>query len=154
MIKLFAIVLTSLMTLSATAVVGTGAYLFSGGVAICEVDTPEVSLTIPVPMRLADVGLSVARFAIPHDELQDMRREVAPYVPLVEEILGAIGDIPEGAKLVSVETPSETVFIGRRDGKMQIDVEAEDAVVHVAVPMSSFRRLGRGIDRLLDEPFI
>ena len=154
MIKLIAIVLTSLVTLSATAVVGTGAYLFSGGVAVCKVETPEVSLTIPVPMRLADVGLTIARFAIPHHELREMRRELAPFVPLLEGVLNGIADIPEGSELVSVETPTETVFIGVRDGKMQIDVEAEDAVVHVSVPMSSFRRLARGVDRLLGEPLI
>ena len=151
MIKIFAVVLLSALTLSATAVVGTGAYLYSGGIAVCEVDTPEVKLTIPVPMRLADIGLTVARFAMPREDLRQMRREVAPFVPLVEGVLRSIADIPEGT-LVAVSTAEETVFVGHRRGKMQIDVETADAVVHVRVPMRSLQRLARGVGRLLNEP--
>ena len=154
MFKIFAVIFLAFVTLGASAVVGTGAYIYSGGIAVCEVDTPEVSLTVPVPMRLADIGLSVARFAMPPEELRRVRKEAAPFRPMIEALLSGIADIPDGTTLVSVETPTETVHFGRHGSDMRIDVDTIDAEVHVTIPARSIRRLGRSLGRFLSDPII
>ncbi len=151
MLKILGVIFLSFITLGASAVVGTGAYVYSGGIGVCEVDTPEVSFTVPFPMRLADIALSVARFAMPADELRRMREEVAPFQPMLEALLTGIADIPDGTTLVSVETPTETVHVGRHDGDFRVDVDTPDAVVHVRIPASSIKRLGRSLGRFLSD---
>ena len=151
MLKILGVIFLAFITLGASAVVGTGAYVYSGGIAVCEVETPEVSLTVPIPMRLADIGLSVAHFAIPNEELRRIREEAAPFRPMVEALLTGIADIPDGTTIVSVETPTETVHVGRYGGDFKIDVDTTDAVVHVRVPASSIKRLGRSLGRFLSD---
>ena len=153
MLKIVAITVLSLVTLGASAVVGTGVYVATGGIATCHVDTPEVTLTIPVPMRLAEIGLTIARIAVPDRELRRMRRELEPYRPLVEGVIEGLTEIPEGT-LVFVETPSETVYVGRERGDLVIDVDAPDAIVRISIPMRSIRRLGRGVGKFLEEPLL
>ena len=87
MFKVIAVIFLSFITLGASAVVGTGAYIYTGGIAVCEVDTPEVSLTVPVPMRLAEIGLSVTRFAMPAEELREVRKQAGPFRPMIEALL-------------------------------------------------------------------
>lgn len=65
LLKLFGIA-----TLSAVGALGIGTlavvgYLFTGGVASVQVETPDTDLYIPVPLRLADLALSVASVAVP-----------------------------------------------------------------------------------------
>ena len=149
MFKLLGIAFLAVIMLGASAVVGGGVYLASGGIAVCEVDTPEVSLTVPVPMRLAELGLAIATHAMPSEELERMRREVGPYAPMVEAALEALSEVPNGTVLVAVETMEETVYIGRERGKLVIDVEAPDATVHVRVPMRSIRALSDSLGEFL-----
>ena len=152
MLKVIGVTFLACVTVSASAVVGTAAYVATGGMGMCKVETPDVSLTVPLPMRLAELGLTVARLAIPASELREIRREAAPFRPLVEGVLSAIADIPAGTTLVSVETDQETVLIGRQGRNLTIDVEAPDTIVHVTVPVRSIRRLGRAVGRFLDAP--
>ncbi len=152
MLKILGVTLLACITVSASAVVGTAAYVATGGMGMCRVETPDVSLTVPLPMRLAELGLTVARFAMPASELREIRREAGPFRPLVEGVLSAIADIPAGTTLVSVETEQATVLIRRQGRNLTIDVEAPDAIVHITVPVRSIRRLGRSVGRFLDPP--
>ena len=96
MLKIFALIFLALITLGGTAVVGGGIYIASGGIAVCEIDTPEVSFTLPVPMRLADLGLTIAMHAMPRHELEQLREEIGPFVPLIEAS-SAAASCPVGA---------------------------------------------------------
>ena len=73
---------------------------------------------------------------------------------MIEALLAGIADIPDGTTLVSVETRTETVHIGRNGGDIKIDVDASDAVVHIRVPASSIKRLGRNLGRFLSDPIL
>jgi len=148
-LRVLAIVVLAALLTSGTVVLAGSVYLVSGGVAYCDVDTPDVRLSIPVPTRLADIALRVARFSIPDQQLEEMRREAGPYRPLVETVLSALSEVPDGTRLVSVDTVDAKVSIGREDGRMIIDVDADDARVHVSFPARAFARLGRGVGSLL-----
>lgn len=139
-----AAVLTGGATLASVA-----AWMATGGVAVCDVDTPEVSLKVPVPARLMDVGLLVARFAIPEEELRQIRHEAGPYAPMVEAVLENLADLPDGTVLVSVETDSESVLIYREGSSFVIDVESDDADVQVTLPARALRRLAHGVGGLI-----
>ncbi len=150
MIKIISLFfLISIAMCTATVVAGT-AYLVVGGIAVCEVETPEVSLTIPVPTQLADAGLLLARFNLPRDsEWSEMRDEIAPFMPAIRSALNALASVKDGTTLVSVETEDETVLIAKRGGRFHVDVDAPDATVHVSVPARSMKRIARGVPELL-----
>ncbi|MEE2777268.1 MAG: hypothetical protein VYE73_10990 [Acidobacteriota bacterium] len=131
-----------------TSIVGAGAYLVTGGIMVCDVETPEVNLTIPVPTRLADMAFLVARVALPDEDREEIRREIGPFLPFIDELFGGLVDIDNGTTLVSVETGQETVLIEKRRGKFLIDVDAEDAKVRVSIPARSLRRLSGEIKYL------
>ena len=131
-----------------TSIVGAGAYLVTGGIMVCDVETPEVNLTIPVPTRLADMAFLVARVALPDEDREEIRREIGPFLPFIDELFGGLADIDNGTTLVSVETGQETVLIEKRRGKFLIDVDAEDAKVRVSIPARSLRRLSGEIKYL------
>ena len=131
-----------------TSIVGAGAYLVTGGIMVCDVETPEVNLTIPVPTRLADMAFLVARVALPDEDREEIRREIGPFLPFIDELFGGLADIDNGTTLVSVETGQETVLIEKRLGKFLIDVDAEDAKVRVSIPARSLRRLSGEIKYL------
>ena len=149
MLKILGLCFLALITLSGTAFVGAGVYIASGGIAVCEIDTPEVSFTVPVPMRLADLGLAIAMHAMPRHELEQLREEVGQFVPLIETALEGIADVPDGTVLVSVKTGEEEVYIARERGKLVIDVQSPDATVHIKVPARSMRRLAHSLGEFL-----
>ena len=76
MIKLIGVSLLAGSAMFVSSVVGAGVYLVTGGIAVCQVSTPDVDLTIPVPTRLADMSLLVARFAMPEEELEWIAAEI------------------------------------------------------------------------------
>ncbi len=131
-----------------TSIVGAGAYLVTGGIMVCDVETPEVNLTIPVPTRLADMAFLVARVALPDEDREEIRREIGSFLPFIDELVGGLADIDNGTTLVSVETGQETVLIEKRLGKFLIDVDAEDAKIRVSIPARSLRRLSGEIKYL------
>lgn len=121
-------------------VVAVAGYLFSGGVAAVEVDTPEVDLNIPVPLRLFDLGLGVAGFAAPDDELRQVRSELEPWQPLLYDLADEIHRLPEG-EIVRVKTDSELVLITHEKGRIGIEVDSEDAHIKVSAPRHAIGRI-------------
>jgi hypothetical protein len=130
----------ALVSLLAVGTVATAGYVVSGGVARVAVDTPDVDLTIPVPLRLLDLGLGIARLAGADQELAEAREQLDQLRPFLRDLADEVGRIPEG-KLVTVRTGSEWVSIEQRGGRFHIDVEAPDANVHVSVPRRAASRL-------------
>ena len=149
MLKILGLSFLAVITLSGTAFVGAGVYVVSGGIVVCEIDTPEVSFTLPVPMRLVDLGLAVATHSMPRHELEQLREEVGEFVPLIETALEGLTDVPDGTVLVSVKAAEEDVYIGRERGKLVIDVEAPDATVHIKIPARSMRSLSNSLGEFL-----
>jgi hypothetical protein len=147
-IKLFGLFALVSVSMSAATTVGAAAFLATGGVAMCRIDTPDVDLTLPIPTRLADLGLVAARIAMPDQERARLHREIDDFMPMIEAVADELEALPNGTVLVSVETPDETVRIERRRGRFHVDVVAPDATVHVSVPARSMTRLVRQIAHL------
>ncbi len=149
MLKIFgAIFLAAVLTGGAT-LASMAAWVATGGMAVCDVDTSDVKIKVPVPTRLADLGLVVARFAIPDEDLRDIRAEAGQYRPLIEGVLHSLADLPEGTTLVSVRTDHEDVLIAREGNDFVVDVLADDTDVRITFPAKSFHRLANGVGKLL-----
>jgi hypothetical protein len=149
MFKLFGLTLLIGLTTSVQTVVAGAVFLGLGGVAVCRVESPEVNLFLPVPTQLADAGLLVARAAMPEQEREEVRRELAPWLPLIETIIGELADLPNGTVLVSVETAEETVSVRKSLGRFTVDVDSEDTDVHVSLPARSAKRIARQLGMLI-----
>jgi hypothetical protein len=149
MFKLFGLTLLVGLTTSVQTVVAGAVFLAMGGVAVCRVETPELNLFIPMPTQLADAGLIVARMAMPEQEREHLRREAGAWMPMVETITDALADLPNGTVLVSVETAQESVRVSKRLGRLTVDVDSEDADVHVSLPARSAKRIGRQLGMLM-----
>lgn len=98
-----------------------------------------VSFTAPVPAALVDAGLGIAQVAAA-DELAQARRQLEPYSAVIENLFDEL-DQADSFTLVSVETPEETVWVGKEKGKIIVDVDAPDATVHVSLPLSLAERV-------------
>lgn len=130
----------SLIVVLAVGTVGAAGYVATGGVASVQVDTPDVDLTIPVPLRLVDLGLAIAHWAGADQEIAEAREHLDEVRPFLRDLADEIGRIPEG-QLVTVRTEDEWVSVAQRKGRFQIEVEAPDAKVHVSVPRRATKRL-------------
>ena len=149
MIKLFGLTMLVGLATSVQTVVAGVVFVAMGGVAVCSVKTPDVNLYIPVPTQLADAGLMVARYLMPERERHEVRRNLEPWLPVVETITHELADVPNGTVLVSVDTTEETVRIQKRHGRLTVDVDAPDAEVHVSLPARSVKRIARQLGMLI-----
>lgn len=72
------------------ATVGLVGYVATGGIATVSVDTNEADFSIPVPMRLLDLGLSVAGIIVPASDLRatqaELHETLHQYRPVLEDI--------------------------------------------------------------------
>ncbi len=134
----FAVVCVATMTL-----VG---YVVSGGIASVSVDTSETDFSIPVPMRLFDLGLSVAEMTVPARELRaaqaELHQELGQYLPVLVEIADQLHHFPDG-ELLRVVTDNELLVVRHTGGKFHVEIVAPDAYVKVAVPGRAMSRLAR-----------
>lgn len=139
--KFFTLVAVSALGACGVGTFCTAAYLYSGGIAAVDVETEEVDLFVPVPLRLADVALGVARWAAPDLELSASERaQLDEYGPLIEEIVNAVGSLPEG-ELVRVEDGDQLVRVEQRSGYLRVLVDGPEARVRVSVPQRGAKRV-------------
>lgn len=145
-LKACAIGAAACMTVFGLACVGLVGYVATGGVATVSVDTDDADFSIPVPMRVLDLGLRVAELAVPASELRatraELQHELRPYLPLLEDLADEIEQLPEG-DLVRVITDDELVVVRHSRGKFRVEVVAPDTHVKIAVPRRAMSRLLR-----------
>jgi hypothetical protein len=151
LLKVAAVLVIASVVAMATGAVAAGAYLYSGGVASVRVDTPDVDIALPVPLRLVDLGLGIADSAAPAASEDFASRlelprslfaktEVEEWRPLLRQLADEVGSMPEG-ELVRVTTGREEVLISQSGGRFRIDVDAPDAEVHVSIPRRAAARI-------------
>jgi hypothetical protein len=149
MIKLFGLTMMIGLATSVQTVVSGVVFLGLGGVGVVRVEAPDVNLYLPIPTHLADAGLLVARATMPDEARAELRQELEPWLPLIQQVTDAIADVPNGSVLVSVETADEKVLIQKSLGRFTVDVDAEDANVHVSLPARSVKRIARQLGMLI-----
>ena len=103
-----------------------------------------VRLYIPLPALLIDAAVALAPLVIPEEDLAEARREIAPYRDGLEALAAELEGMPSGV-LADVRSGGERVRITKTWRSFEIDVESDDADVHVAVPA---RLLSRALDVL------
>ena len=118
-----------------------GAAFISAGtvhIAVREKGSDGFSISLPVPVNLASAALSF----IPENEMEEIRAEIGPWMPVVEVVLAELARCPDGP-LIEVENDRETVTIVKRGGDLVIDVDTRDETVHLAVPIRGVAKLVR-----------
>ncbi len=123
-----------LFTLAGAAFISAGTVYIS----VQEKGSDRFNITIPVPVNLASAALSF----IPEENLEEIRAEIGPWMPVIEIVLEELARCPD-APLVEVENAHETVTIVKRGGKLVIDVDTRDETVHVSVPIRGVAKLVR-----------
>lgn len=139
--KFFTLVAVSALGACGVGTFCTAAYLYTGGVAAVDVETAEVDVFVPVPLRIADVALGIAGWAAPDLELSASdRAQLEEFRPLIEEIVDAVGSLPEG-ELVRVEDGEQLVRVEQRNGYLRVLVDSPEARVQVSVPQRAAKRV-------------
>ncbi len=123
-----------LFTLAGAAFISVGTVY----VSVQEKGSDGFNITIPLPVNLASIALSF----IPEEDLEEIRAEIGPWMPVIEVVLAELARCPDGP-LVEVENARETVTIVKRGGKLVIDVDTRDETVHVSVPIRGVEKLVR-----------
>lgn len=122
-----------------------GATVVATGVAtvqVSEAGPDGMNLWIPVPALLMDVAVAALPRLMPAHEMDDVRREIGPYLPMLREFTDAIEDLPS-ATLVEVESRHEHVRVAKRGRNFEVTVHGPDGDVRVSVPA---RLAGRALD--------
>jgi hypothetical protein len=119
-------------------VLGAGLlFLVQGGFATVYVDNPEMTLYVPVPMRVAELAVAFA----PEEELGQVRKDLEPFRELILAALQVLDRCPD-AVLVEVHDGSEEVVVEKKGDELIIDVQsAADGHVNVQVPLASVLRI-------------
>lgn len=136
--------ISTLGSILLAAVAGLGAATVLMDWVIVDVQTPEpeaIHIKAPFPLIIADIAVAF----IPDEVMQDMEvpQEARAQKDAVMAALSSLVDAPDGA-LVEVTTPDETVTIVKKGRKLIVDVDAEDAEVHCAIPLHGiYKSLGR-----------
>ena len=112
----------------------------TGGLAYVHVHPADgPNLRIPIPVGLLRAGLG----AVDHfvgAELDEARRQLAPW----QSSLEAIGDELERSApfvLAEIHGDDADVRIAKTRRRLEVDVEASDATVHVSIPIRLARDL-------------
>lgn len=109
-------------------------------VRVHEAGPEGINLYIPVPAVLLDAALVAAPMLIPEEELADVRRETAPFLPGLMRLADDLADVPAGSVLVHVENADEEVTISKTWRNFEINVDSEDTQVQVTVPARLLKR--------------
>lgn len=115
-----------------TAVVA-GAALSSEGfihVKVHEKDANGHKINLLVPAAAVPVTL---RF-LPPEHLAEASENIRPYLPIIDATIPALEECPDGV-FVEVTDENERVVISKSGGSLVVDVNDEDDVVHVSVPL-------------------
>lgn len=107
---------------------------------VIDVDTAppdNVHLKIPFPLALARVALLL----VPDEDLHaELPPEVAAHGQQMAAAIEALERCPD-ATLLTVRARDANVHIAKVNGVLRIDVEADDATVHCAVPVEAVKRM-------------
>jgi hypothetical protein len=115
-----------------TAIVG-GAALSSEGfihVKVHEKEANGTNISLIVPAAAVPVALKF----VPDQHLARAAAQMRPYLPVVDAAIPALEKCPDGV-LVEVEDPGDHVLVTKSGGSLVVDVNDQQDMVHVSVPL-------------------
>lgn len=115
--------------------------VLNAGVGSVSLKNEEITLWLPLPMVLAEAGV----WFLPSEDLEDVRRELAPVKELVLAGMAELQGCPD-AILVEVKTSEETVLIQKEGNDLIVDVDSlSGGEVHLELPIRSLERILRSV---------
>lgn len=135
---MFAKALLGILGISAILFGAAGIVVFQSGILIVDVDqkTEGHHIYVPVPMLLADFGLSF----VPPSAFKNVQRELGPHKEIIQALSREMVNCPD-ATFVEVQTSRENVKISKEDDSLIVNVVTPDENVHIEVPISSTDRI-------------
>jgi len=143
LLRIFTIFAVAGAVLFATTGVALAAAVVHSGVITVAIDdhSPDgVSLYLPVPAALIELGAEALPLFLPDEDMAQIRRELAPHADALRALARELAEMPD-ATLVAVDTDQEHVRVIKSGRSFEITVDAEDADIRVSVPATSFGRL-------------
>ncbi len=128
------------LTLIPAALVG--GVVMNASVMMVSVDNEDVTLTIPVPLALAQLCMAFAPEEVKYVEVPEFA-EVAPYL---ERIVEELQNTPDGI-FVEVRDGGDHVKVYKEGGLLKVWVEDRgDTMVTVAIPFESMMAVVNAYD--------
>lgn len=124
--------------------IGFAGTVLVGGAALCsegfihvkvhEKQAEGTNISLIVPAAVAPLALHF----VPNTNLSQASAEVRPYLRLLDVAIPALENSPDGV-LVEVTDPKEHVVVTKAGGSIIVDVNDQNDIVHVAVPLRAAR---------------
>ena len=76
----------------------------------------------------------IAAHFVPRENLAQASANIRPYLPIIDAAIPALEDCPDGV-FVEVKDNDEHVLVSKIGGSLVVDVNDQDEVVHVSVPL-------------------
>ena len=126
------------LALTVSLIGATGVAVQQSGILLVQVEdkTEGLKIRLPVPVFLIRVALAF----VPHEELEEARRELDRVRPVLQEMLKSLEEIPD-ARLVEVESRGETVLVSKQGHNLIVEVETPSESVYVRIPVHGVRSL-------------
>lgn len=118
-----------------------GAVTYRAGIARISVHDKSadgVRISLGVPMILLEATLPL----MPRPDMGPASEEAARWWPVLEAACVGLEDAPEGV-YVEVDDDDDHVRIAKEGSSFVIDVDSDDATIHVSVPVRSFQAVLR-----------
>jgi hypothetical protein len=115
-----------------TALVGAAALSSEGfiHVRVHEKQANGTNINVFVPAAIAPAVLHF----VPDHDLAQGSQQLREAMPIIDAAVPALHDVPDGV-LVEVTDPGEHVLVSKRGGSVVVDVNDQDEIVHVSVPL-------------------
>lgn len=111
----------------------SGAALSSEGFIHVKVQEKQADGT-HISMMVPAAAVPIALRFVPNENLAQASANIKPYLPIIDAAIPALEKAPDGV-LVEVEDPGEHVRIAKSGGSLVVDVNDQEDVVHVSVPL-------------------
>lgn len=99
-------------------------------VKVIEKQSQGFHINVIAPAMLAPIALHF----VPSRDLAPATRQLQPYMPTIRAALDGLRDSKD-IVFVDVKEPGEQVHVSKSGGSIVVDVEDNDATVHVATPI-------------------
>jgi hypothetical protein len=99
-------------------------------VKVVEKQPQGFRMNVIAPAMLAPIAVHFT----PSRDLAQAARQIQPYIPAIRAALDGLRN-SEDVALVEVKEPGEHVHVSKSGGSIVVDVDGNDATVHVSTPI-------------------